>query len=241
MPLARRATWRATVALAYRRADAMLAVSDALARDVRNGLGLRGPITDVGSGIEVPPDAPRRANREPEIAFLGRLSHEKAPDVFVEIAALLGCRAKVYGDGPLAPTVAAAAAANPQFEYVGWADRDEALLGTDVLVVPSRREARGLVVMEAGARRVCVVARDTGGIGEVLGRDPELARRCLVPSEAKAVDFAGVIRPLLQDAELRSDMGARLHDVVATHFTLQAHVDRLLEALVSVPGVRRGR
>jgi hypothetical protein len=35
-------------------------------------------------------------------------------------------------------------------------------------------------------------------------------------------------------------MGDRLHDVVATHFTLQAHVDRLLAAFVSVPGVHRG-
>jgi glycosyltransferase involved in cell wall biosynthesis len=42
---------------------------------------------------------------------------------------------------------------------------------TDLLVVPSRFETYGMVITEALARGIPVVATDVGGIREALGRD----------------------------------------------------------------------
>jgi glycosyltransferase involved in cell wall biosynthesis len=239
MPFMRRIAWRAAVTAAYRRPDALVAVSQTLAATVAAGLALRAPIIVVGSGVDMPSEVPARPPREPVIGFVGRLSHEKASDIFIDIAQLLPGKALIFGDGPLAPQVAAAAAKAPRLEYHGWADRDEALASIDVLVVPSRREALPLVVMEAGARSLCVVARDTGGIGEVLGRDAEVAERCLLPTNATATDFAAALRPLLEAAEERERLGRALNQVVAEHFTLDRHVDRLLAALSGVLAGRR--
>lgn len=239
MSLARRLAWRGAVGVAYRQADALVSVSHALASEVTSGLSIASPITVVGSGVDLPEELHESRRREPVIGFLGRLSREKAPDIFLSIARLVPARAKVFGDGPLADAVGAAAAGLPQTEYLGWADRDEALAEIDVLVVPSRREALGLVVLEAGARSVCVVARDTGGIGEVLRLDPELARHCLLPATATPHDFAAALRLLLESREQREQLGQRLHRVVADHFTLDQHVDRLLAALEGAVAERR--
>ncbi|HYH57811.1 MAG TPA: glycosyltransferase family 4 protein [Thermoleophilaceae bacterium] len=234
MPFLRRIAWRAAVALAYRRADGIVAVSGVVADEVKSALRLRRPITNVGSGVDVPEPTARPQRSEPTIGYLGRLSHEKAPDLFIEIARLAGTRALIYGDGPLAETVTSAAAQHPLIEYHGWSDRDAALDEIDVLVVASRREAMPLVVLEAGARGICTIARDTGGIGEVLSLDPELSKRCLLPRTAEPADFAASLRTLLDAPQERDQLALRLHEVVRRHFALDKHVDRLLGAVESI-------
>ena len=49
---------------------------------------------------------------------------------------------------------------------------DAAYAAADLLVVPSRAETYGMVVTEALARGVPVLASDAGGLPETLGRDP---------------------------------------------------------------------
>ena len=50
---------------------------------------------------------------------------------------------------------------------------DAAYAAADLLVLPSRAETYGMVVTEALARGIPVLAADAGGVPETLGHDPD--------------------------------------------------------------------
>jgi glycosyltransferase involved in cell wall biosynthesis len=78
------------------------------------------------------------------------------------------------------------------------AELDRSYAAADLLVLPSRAETYGMVVTEALARGIPVVATDVGGVTEALG-DSGL----LVPPEDPAA-LAAALRSWLGDAELRA-------------------------------------
>lgn len=79
----------------------------------------------------------------------------------------------------------------------------EAYSRADLLVLPSRKETYGMVVAEALARGVPVVAGEVGGVPEALGHDPHGRRPgLLVPPEDPAA-LAEALRRWLTDATLR--------------------------------------
>lgn len=232
----RRASWRASVRWAYRRADRVVVVSHALGELLRSDLGVAAATT-VHNGVHLPPQDALRPRTGRTVAFLGRLSVEKAPDLFVEIVRNVDCDARIFGDGPLAASVGAAAAELPHVALEGWTEREAALAATDVLVLCSRREALPLACIEAGAHGIPVLARDVGGVGEVLGADHELCARCVLPADAPPAAFAERLAAFLDDIELRRRLGARLREVVAERFALPGQVlelARLLARDVSV-------
>jgi glycosyltransferase involved in cell wall biosynthesis len=73
----------------------------------------------------------------------------------------------------------------------------------DVLVLPSRAETYGMVVTEALARGLPVVASDVGGVAEALGHGADGVQPGLLvpPDDAAALGHA--LRVWLADAELR--------------------------------------
>lgn len=73
----------------------------------------------------------------------------------------------------------------------------------DVLVLPSRAETYGMVVAEALARGLPVVAADVGGVPEALGHGADGTRPgVLVPPDDPAA-LRGALRAWLSDADLR--------------------------------------
>ncbi len=103
----------------------------------------------------------------------------------------LGLGDRVTYPGPLAgPDVAAACAR------------------ADLLVHPSRTEPYGMVVTEALARGIPVLASDVGGLPEALGRAPSGARpgELVVPGDAQAL--AEALRRWLMDAARRQRLRA---------------------------------
>jgi glycosyltransferase involved in cell wall biosynthesis len=82
---------------------------------------------------------------------------------------------------------------------------DLAYASADLLVHPSRAETYGMVITEALARAIPVVATDVGGIAGALGRDARGNRPgCLLPPDD--VDaLAGAIRGWLTDRVRRAD------------------------------------
>lgn len=80
---------------------------------------------------------------------------------------------------------------------------DRAYAGADLLVLPSRAETFGMVISEALARGVPVLAADVGGVPEALGRAPDGARPGLLvpPDDPSALGAA--LRRWLADAGLR--------------------------------------
>lgn len=230
---ARAAAWRASVRWAYRRADRVVAVSDALAELLRADLSVPAVAT-VHNGVGVPPADALRPRSGRTVGFLGRLSVEKAPDLFVEAVRDVDCRARIFGDGPLGASVRASVAALDHVSCEGWVEREAALAQVDLLVMCSRREAFGLACVEAGAHAVPVLARDVGGMREVLA-DAELRAHCLLPAEAPPQAFGERIGRLLDDVELRRRLGLRLRETVVERFALPGQVLALGRLLATPP------
>ncbi|HEY3191011.1 MAG TPA: glycosyltransferase family 4 protein, partial [Solirubrobacteraceae bacterium] len=83
------------------------------------------------------------------------------------------------------------------------ADLDPSYESADLLVLPSRAETYGMVVTEALARGLPVVAADVGGVAEALGHGRAGIRPgMLVPPDDPAA-LAAALRAWLDDAELR--------------------------------------
>lgn len=107
------------------------------------------------------------------------------------------------GDAAIRDELTAATAGLP-FHLVGARDDVPTFMAAaDLLVVPSRWEARALVVQEALAAGLPVVATDVGGL-------PELVTGCglLVPVGDDTA-LAWAVDLLAQDATRRSELGAR--------------------------------
>jgi glycosyltransferase involved in cell wall biosynthesis len=84
------------------------------------------------------------------------------------------------------------------------ADLDRTYADADLLVLASRAETYGMVVTEALARGVPVVAPDVGGLTEALGHGAAgIAPGLLVAPEDPAA-LAAALRAWLGDAELRA-------------------------------------
>jgi len=96
----------------------------------------------------------------------------------------------------------------------------------DVFVFPSLQEALGTAILEALAMRRAVVASRVGGIPEII---QEGQTGFLVDPENPAA-IAGRVIPLLQNAELRRQVGERGRRFVEEHYDNRLMVRRL-EAL----------
>jgi len=107
------------------------------------------------------------------ICFVGRLSEEKRPDWVVRLCSEIldpEVRTVMVGDGPLAPIVEAGVGS---LERLRWIRRvagvETVLAAADVVVLPSCFEGIPLVLMEALALGIPVVATRVGGIPELEG------------------------------------------------------------------------
>ncbi len=83
------------------------------------------------------------------------------------------------------------------------ADLDRTYAAADVVVLPSRAETFGMVVVEALARGLPVVATDVGGVPEALGHDSAGIRPGLLVPPDDAAALGSALRAWLSDVELR--------------------------------------
>ncbi|WP_027996343.1 glycosyltransferase family 4 protein [Simplicispira psychrophila] len=85
----------------------------------------------------------------------------------------------------------------------------------EIFCLPSRQEAFGLVLLEAGAFALPVIASNVGGIAELI---EDRVNGLLVPAQEAAALTAG-LRTLLDTPLLAQRLGAQLHHHVAAQFT----------------------
>jgi glycosyltransferase involved in cell wall biosynthesis len=178
------------------------------------------------------------------VGMVGRITPWKGQDVFVEAVAPLlredpALRAVIVGDcveGTDAEYRAARAFKRGVIDRVaalGLSDRivlagfrpdARRLVGSlDVFVLPSREEPFGLVLLEAMAAGVPVVATNTGGPPEILRHE----REGLLVEPGDPGAMTGAVARLLSDGDLARRLAGAARQRLRDAFTLDTTVRRL--------------
>lgn len=242
---------RRNLEVKLRAADRVVTVCDYNVAWLREHLGVTRPLDLVVCGVEVPEldDPPRTP--EVDVVAVGRLVEKKGFDVLVEATALLaaarpGVRVEILGDGPWRARLeerAAELGLGDALRLPGSRPHEDVLARvavSRVLTLPARvaadgdRDSMPVVVKEAMARAVPVVATDVVAIPEMV--DETVGR--LVPVEDPAA-LAAALQELLDDDALRARLGAAARARVLQRFTLSGEVAKL-SALLR-PGRPAGR
>ena len=208
--------------LAAQAADAVVVPSPSAATVARDWAGVPGDRVVVIPNAVDPADWPAAASST-DVAFLGRLDPIKdVPTLVAAMARLPDMNLHVYGDGPDRPRIERSIADHHVADRVtlhGAVDRPQAALArAGVLVLPSLAEGFGLVLIEAMAAGVPVVATDVPGVRDVV-RDGVTG--LLVPPGDPAALAAAVAR-LSADPTLRHRLTTAARADVRDRFTWAA-------------------
>lgn len=222
--------------LLVRLASEIVASSAATAARPRAIPAAAGKVTIVPNGVDLARFSPRPPDPElrgalgldaalPLVGFFGRIEHCKGVDVLLEAAvrvhAKLPAAFLFVGDGPLRePLAARAASEGLPVRFAGRRDDVPELMRLcAVVVLPSRQEAFGRVLIEAMASGVPVIATAVGGVPEVC---LDGVTGLLVPPEDPDAMAVAIALTLTDQAATDARVAAAAADVHA-RFDLATH------------------
>ncbi len=196
-------------------------------------------LTVIHNGVPLPPLSALQAgaswrkqanNRSIIVGTAGAMIPRKGFDTFVSAGALLRGRGQmrfvILGDGPEKANLLAqtfALGLSDIVSFPGWQESVlPELLGMDIFVLPSLNEAGPVVVLEAMACGIPVVASRVGGIPEYVvdGQTGLL----VPPRDPRAL--ADAIWALVANPDVRFRMGQAGRARVGAHFNSQQMVER---------------
>jgi glycosyltransferase involved in cell wall biosynthesis len=231
-------------------ADAVVAVSSTIARDLRKrsrALGearieiIPNPVDIAGLRREAQAAAP--PVKGPYAIFVGKLEQNKGADLLLPAVGRAGLAwpLVIVGDGARrAALEAEARRTNRDVRFLGWLDRPRAmawLAHASLLVFPSYGpESLSRVLIEAAAIGVPIAAMNTGGTRDILEHN---VTGLLSATPAELGDH---VARLVADHPLADRLAARARAHVEAHFDAPRVVGRL-EALYEeliVRGARHG-
>ena len=244
----RRQPWRGLNRRLWRMADAGIAISQAVADfvvEVENAPRDKLRVIHYGLQWQPSPNAERQALRrsmrtqlgfaqtQPLLAMACRLIEQKG--VSDALQAFAGTRSEfpearllIAGDGPLRAQLeseATQAGLTGSVRFLGWRDDVPQLLAAcDLFLMPSLWEGFGLVLLEAMAQGLPVVASRVSAIPEIVvaGETGLLAPPRDVPALREA------LLTLLRDPPLARHMGLMGMERLKTHFSEQRMLDETL-------------
>ena len=168
--------YRPYIERAYKGASRIITVSDALQRTIRQYAGAEAPIQTIPNLVYTEKFIrPPNRVRDPFIVLsIGRLEHEKGMDILIEAFELFGtdlpdAELRIVGKGPREDDLkrmAADTSAGQQIKFLGHLPSDQVLKelhSAKMLAVASRFEAFGVVIIEAMATGLPVMATRSGG------------------------------------------------------------------------------
>ncbi len=169
----------------------------------------------------------------PNLIFVGRLAAVKGVPILLEALSALapdypGLRLTLAGDGPDRAALEAQArelGLSDMVRFTGYAAQSEIaemLACADIFVLPSFAEGVPVVLMEAMATGLPVIATQVGGVAELV-RDG--AGILVAPGDVDAL--AAAIADLLDDPERRARMGQAGAAIVARDFDSRVEAARL--------------
>ena len=229
LPRAYRKTSRGVEAL--RRSDLAVSHSSAMDRHLANN-GIE-PRRVIPLFATVAPFFGSGHEGRRRVVFAGRIVPPKGVEVLVRAAARVHAELVVCGEGwqlEAMRRLARRLDVADRVEFRGWLAPEQLAreLGeASVVVVPSVwPEPFGLVGIEAHASGRPVVASATGGIGDWL----EDGVNGLLARPGDVADLARKLELMLSDPERQRTMGEAGRTGVAARFSVQAHVEAILEA-----------
>ncbi|GAB6262483.1 glycosyltransferase family 4 protein [Photobacterium sp. R1] len=111
------------------------------------------------------------ASQGHQIAFVGRLSHEKGPDRFAELARQCpALQFDCYGDGPLRTALEQDSPANLHFHGMQQ-DMTDIWPNIGLLIMPSRHEGLPMAALEALSFGIPVIATEVGAMSRAIIHD----------------------------------------------------------------------
>lgn len=221
----------------HRLAGTHLCVVSEAARAHALAIGVRpARITVIRNGVDserfVPrSDAAVRAPGGPMIGYVGRLSPEKHPALFLRAAALVHARLPdarfvMIGDGPLRPsleTLAASLSIGEALTFAGeCADMPARYSSLDLLLLTSWHEGTPLAVLEAMACGVPVIATEVGGVPELV----VAGTTGWLTAAGDEVQMAARVVELLQAPDAMRRFAAAGRERARTCFALDEQVSR---------------
>ncbi len=202
---------------AYRRARAIVGVSDAVSSVMRNYVGATSVETILDFTPRLAVDAERVAQLQQRFAgrfvvgHVGELDDSHKGQLVILEAARLAQASHpelhfvLVGSGRDEPMLREQAKDLKNVEFIGRVENvGDYYTAMDVFVFPSRREALGSAMLEAMSCGLPVVAADVGGIPEVV--KPGENGALFVPGDAAAM-LAWVVK-LAEDPGLREQLAA---------------------------------
>jgi glycosyltransferase involved in cell wall biosynthesis len=156
------------------------------------------------------------------IAFVGRLSYEKGPDIFAEITKFTHHPVTVFGDGPMMESLESKYS---HIKFKGMCDMDEYWQDIRAVIMPSRYEGLPLAALEAMARGIPVIASKAGALPELInhckvGRSIELNNLSLFRDEINQV--------MSQENSDYAVQGERLIDFINENFSRKKTLPKII-------------
>ena len=234
-----------------RRADAVLCASADLAARMRRLGAASAAEFDVPAAAPPPPSAGEVARARadigaagrPVILAAGRLAGQKGLDTLLAAATRWQRREPVprlviAGEGPLAAELTATASrTGVDLVLLGQRDDVPALLAvTDIVVVPSRWEARALIVQESMRAGRPIVASRVGGIPDLTGADA-----AILVEPGDAGQLAAAVLAVLDDRELATSLSVSARARARTLPTLADAVTAVVALYKELAAGQRAR
>lgn len=197
-------------------ADRLITVSGYTANGVASRYGVNGEKTRVVHNaytVSRPPVEAHRLFKEPTVVFMGRITLQKGPDYFLEVARRVlrhnrRVRFVMAGTGDMERQIvhrAAYHALGTRFLFAGFLKRDDVaalLSATDIFVLPSVSEPFGMAPLEAMSFGAVAIISKQSGVAEVV-------------ENAYKVDFwdvdriVAIILDIVQHPEKRREMAQK--------------------------------
>jgi glycosyltransferase involved in cell wall biosynthesis len=177
----------------------------------------------------------RPVGRQPTLLFFGEIARHKGvfelAQAFARVAAAFPGLQLVYaGTGrAVAETreLTARLGLGERAEFTGWleAERKRAVLaGATIFVLPSYVEGMPMALLEAMSWGLPVIATPVGGVPEIVTH--EVDGLLVPPGDVEAL--AAAVARLMSEPQLRERLGRAARETVATRFSLDSAVERLL-------------
>jgi phosphatidyl-myo-inositol alpha-mannosyltransferase len=159
--------------------DVSVAVSDVAASTIARAANINAQVLYNGFEVERFGETPRERNDQTTLLFIGRFEERKGLEHLIGAVVRHNSRGGhlwrlvVLGDGPQRVQLETQASRDPMILFVGAASDAEKrswLRRCNVLVAPSTRgESFGMILLEAMASEISVVASDIDGYRDAVG------------------------------------------------------------------------